>query len=77
MELIDTTSLFRDAMNIIGTADDLLAKLDDIPKDTEAKVHTYEAIRTVIEIQSEAIRRLVEQHAQIVDNLNSIIPNVK
>jgi uncharacterized protein YoxC len=73
-ERIDSTPIFNDALNIIGTANELLKHLDEIEKDTPAKVQTYEAIKTVIETQSEAIRQLVEHHAELSDRLNQLIP---
>jgi hypothetical protein len=72
-KLIDNTEMLVQAHQLIGYANDLLKRLDAVDKDTPAKVQTYDAIKLVIETQSEVIRKLVEQHMQICDHLNKII----
>lgn len=76
LELIDNTDMLADAHRLTGLANDLLERLDGVDKDTPAKVETYAAIKLVIETQSEVIRRLVEQHLQICDQMNKLIPNL-
>lgn len=76
LKLIDNTDMLADAHRLIGLANDLLKRLDEVDKDTPAKVETYASIKLVIETQSEVIRRLVEQHLQICDQMNKLIPHL-
>lgn len=77
MDIIDSTELLEDAHRIIGIGADLIKKLEIVEKDTSAKEETYSMIKMVIETQSAAIRRLVEQQVEINDILNNLIENHK
>lgn len=73
-ELIDNTQLFDQAHRITSTAAEFLERLEqDVRADTPEKEKTLWAIRTIIETQSQAIRNLVEQQAEICDRLNQFI----
>ena len=74
MEPIDNSALLNQAITITDAANRLLEKLkQDVVRDTPAKEQTYNMICLIIEQQSLAIRRLVEQQLQINDMLNKII----
>ena len=72
MPQIDNTVMLTQALEITGAATKLLEKLDAAVKDTPEKVRTYEMIKTVVEAQSLAIRRLVEDRVAINDALNEL-----
>jgi hypothetical protein len=74
METIDSTVMLESAVHIIGLGQELIERLErDVVVDSPEKEKTLWAIKSVIEIQSEAIRRLVEQHMEITDQLNTLI----
>ena len=76
-KLIDNTQLFDQAHLLTASASQFLERLErDVVQDTPEKVQTVAMIKLIIEAQSEAIRRLVEQHAEICDRLNLIIPKL-
>ena len=73
MDLIDNTDFLENAMGILELGELLKARLDEIPDKTPDQEATYEAIMTVVNVQADAIRRLVLHQTEITDMLNRMI----
>lgn len=77
MEPIDNTDILETALQLHEMAELLIARLDAVVKDTPAKVETYEMIKTVVTMQDNAIRALVDNHVEIGEHLDKLLEKIQ